>query len=240
MAQLATFCKGCCFYNQEEKCCETGYLDKFKECGSKIEWTEDGPVILRVCPSRRPLDWEHKDDADIMNRLRDEMFIYGSVLVIAKSTEGLITTIDRLSETPNIHKFNIVVVYQDGLKGIGQLCQEKITFTDFVSVRSYLDEINEVVFDASRRAKNGYLITLDSEKDFDVNMLNVLNSAVNNKLKKVLHVVGTDGLHQSATMCLLYKWLKGNLMVDMASKIQEMARTQNLESQVFTWGELHA
>ena len=238
MAQLATFCKNCCFYNNEDKSCKTGYLDKFKSCDSKIVWEEDGPVIYRVCPSRRTTDWEHKDDPNLSDLLEKEMYISGSILVIANSLDGLSKTLDELSGVENINKFNIIIVHRGAVDGLQKLCEDKITFSNFTCVKSYLDNTDELLFDAFKRVKNGYLITLDSDKDFDPGIIGVLNSAVNHKMKQVLHVIGTDGAHQSATMCLLYKWLKGDLMIDITSKIRELTETQGLESQIFTWKEL--
>lgn len=238
MAQLATFCKNCCFYNSDDKSCQTGYLDKFQDCDSKIIWEEDGPVVFRVCPSRRGLDWEHKDDPNLSDILEKEMYISGSILLIANSLDGLSKTLDELSSIENINKFNLVIVHRGAVDGMQKLCEDKITFTDFVCVKSYLDNTDELLFDAFKRVKNGYLITLDSDKDFDSGIIDVLNSAVNHKMKKVLHVVGTDGVHQSATMCLLYKWLKGDMMSDITSKIKEITETQKLEPQIFTWKEL--
>lgn len=238
MAQLATFCKNCCFYNNDDKSCKTGYLDKFKSCDSKIVWEEDGPVVHRVCPSRRTSDWEHKDDPNLSDILEKEMHISGSILVIAGSIESLSKTLDQLSGVENIDKFNIIIVHRGSMDGLQKLCEDKITYSSFMCIKSYLEDTNELMFDAFKRVRNGYLITLDSEKDFDPSIIGTLNSAVNHKMKQVLHVVGTDGVHQSATMCLLYKWLRGDLMTDITTKISELTEDQGLKSQTFTWKEL--
>jgi hypothetical protein len=166
------------------------------------------------------------------------MYISGSILLIVNSLDGVSKTLDELSSIENINKFNLVVVHRGALDGLQKLCEDKITFTDYICVKSYLDNTDELLFDAFKRVKNGYLITLDSDKDFDPGIIDALNSAVNHKMKKVLHVVGTDGVHQSATMCLLYKWLRGDLMTDITSKIKEMTETQKLEPQIFTWKEI--
>ena len=124
------------------------------------------------------------------------------------------------------------------MDGLQKLCEDKITYSSFMCIKSYLKDTNELMFDAFKRVRNGYLITLDSEKDFDPSIIGTLNSAVNHKMKQVLHVVGTDGVHQSATMCLLYKWLRGDLMTDITTKISELTEDQGLKSQTFTWKEL--
>ena len=56
---------------------------------------------------------------------------------------------------------------------------------------------------------------------------------------RLLHVCGTDGLHQSVNVSHLYKYIKGDLQFSMKYKIEEIAKEENSDPQIFTWKEIN-
>jgi hypothetical protein len=241
MVKLATFCQECCFYSNEK--CATGALDKFVSMNTPVEYTDQGPIVTRVCPYRRTEAQKSSSRSeDYLQEVMNEIHITGSIVLIAQSEQDLRTAIVKLSQVREINRFKIVVTHSTVLlaKNVLEICQELLTFTNYVCVKSLLHEPQQIIMEAFKRSKNGYLFILDASKDFDVLMIEKLNTLVNVRLIPVLHVKPVDdSYHQSATMSVIYKALNGDWGLRVSEKIEEIMQEEDVRSKVLTWEEVN-
>ena len=231
MAKLGTYCHRCGFL--EDNQCTIGYLDAFKAAGATVTQGAEGPVIDRVCVARRDQEWIENHS---LEDLHDEMYIRGSVMILVKSLEGLKNTLEKLRQIPKIERFSIIVVNTMD-ESCREFCED-IDFAEYLYIKTFLDDEGEITHDAFKRTKNGFLFILDSEENFDSQMIEKLNKAVNKDLKQVIHVKGRSGGHQSATISVLFRHVKGSLGMDISEKIEQIAKEQGVKFKVHDWGEL--
>lgn len=240
MVKLGTYCINCGFYDPSDKSCDVGYLDKFKKTDVDIHnnGLNDSPIIDRVCPARRDPEWVDENGVDL-EKLKDEMYLFGTILIVANSLVGLRSTLNSLSTIDHISNFKFLIVHKEDItiKDVEEECS-KITYTEYRCIQSFNDTDERMLFDSFRQSKNGYLFIIDSDKDFDHKMIDKINHAVNNNLTQVMHVEG-DGYHQSVTLSLLYKHFKGDLLVPIGQKLREISEEQSIEPKVFTWEQIN-
>lgn len=246
MVKLATFCQECSFYSCGSGKCQTGALEKFIQIGTQVEYTSDEnryPVIPRICPYRRTdLQHEEFDGEDYLAHVvTNEVYIAGSIVLIAENLDDLQRTIDRLSQVKRIDRFKIVVAHPSSLmaKDVMQVCNDCLTFTEYTCVKSWLAEPQQIILEAFKRSKNGYMFILDASKDFDVLMIDKLNKLVNIELMPVLHVKPVDdSYHQSVTMSVIYRTLNGDCGLRVSEKIEEIMQEENVSSKILTWEQI--
>lgn len=230
MVKLGTVCNECVFYKDK---CDLGMLEKFKERGAEIQMHDDGPRIARICPYRRTPEWS-KDLAYPSFQVYSEVYITGSIVIKARSVDGLISTIDNLNRIPKIGSFLIVVMHDDSI-AISDVkrCASRIVFSEYQCVKTFLDG-PDALNEAFKRCKNGYLFILDSEKEFDIEMIDKVNFIVNEELFQLLHIEPIDE-NQSVTSAIMYKYLNGDIIKPIGEKIKEMGG----ESMIMTWEEVN-
>lgn len=232
MVKLGTYCNECIFCKDNQ--CKLGKLEKFKERGTEVVYDEDGPKVGRVCVYRRDAEWASNIADNHHWYALDEVYISGSIVVKARSIDGLRSTIDKLNVIPKIGNFLIIILHDESLstKDVKE-CASNIALSEYQCIKTFLDG-PEATNEAFRRCKNGYLFIIDSEKDFDPEMTKKVNHLVNDELFQILHIEPIDG-NQSVTAAIVFKYFNGDIVKPIGEKIKEMGG----ESMVMTWEDVN-
>lgn len=242
MVRIGTYCGDCCFYNNFDKNCQHNILDIFKNDGSNITWDESGPSVDRVCQYKRLEEWAEKNNPiDLDHKLklcRDEIYLRGTIILIAEDLQSFTSTINRLTNIENIKNFKLIVIYRN-IKYIDILttCGNNID-SEYKIIHNVNNELEYQIYKSLEFARNGYLFIIDCSKDFDEKFIDKINHIINVKMLRLLHVIGIDGIHKSVSMIHLYKWLKGDLQCSFGDKLKDISEQENSNAQVFTWKEI--
>jgi hypothetical protein len=240
MVRLGTFCSQCCFYDSTNKSCAHKLLDVFQSRDAQVEWHEDGPSIDRICQYRRNHEWnEDKTIEEKIKLCQDHVYLTGTIAVLANNKDSLLSTITKLNSNPKISNFKFIIIYTNIKQNdLLDVCGNNIN-GQYKLVYAANNNINFQIYKSLVFAKNGYLFILDSNKIFDDNIIDKINYVVNKKLFRLLHVPGTDGLHQSVSMVHIYKWLKGDLEVEFKNKLEDISEQEKSDAQILTWKEIN-
>lgn len=242
MASIGTYCGDCCFYNNLEKTCKQNILDIFKNDGSEILWNESGPSVDRVCQYKRLDEWADKNELKTIDEkiqlCKNEIYLRGTIVLLAEDIDSLRTTVDKLATVENIKNFKILIIYRN-IKYVDILttCGSNLK-SEYKIINNINNDKPYQIYKALEFAKNGYLFIIDCQKEFDEKCIDKINYAVNIKMLRLLHVIGTDDMHQSVSMLHLYKWLKGDLECNFADKLKDIAQQEDSNAQTLTWKEI--
>lgn len=249
MVKLATFCKECCFYlpdRKDDSSCFRGYIKKFRDAGAEITISEDedsAHIIHRVCPSRRVEQWlDGRSLAEANKQLNSEIYIFGSITIIVNDIESFKTTLLKLKDVKNINRFKLVIAHGSEIQSaeIKPICQDLIDFTEYTCIKAFVFEPELIINEAFKRAKNGYILILRSDKDFDINIIDKIDNIVNRRLEKLLHIEPIDdSYHQSASMAIVYKAFKGDIGFSIGEKIRHLETEQGTDKMTMTWEEVN-
>lgn len=240
MVKLGTFCEDCCFYDKEKENCKHGLIEVFKNRGAEILWENSCPKIDRVCQYKRQLDWESdKTDEEKIELCKREVYLTGTIILIANDSQKLLDSILKLNAYQHIDEFKIIIIYKGiAYKDMLDVCGNNLK-SNYRCVKITNDEIEFQIYKALKFAKNGYLFILDTNKSFDENLIEKVNYFVNKKMFRLLHIRGTDKLHESVSMIHLYKWLKGDLETNFGDKLKDISQQENSDNQVSNWKEVN-
>jgi len=149
--------------------------------------------------------------------------------------------LQNLSKTKYIENFKVVIAHFDDVdvKQLYDYLQEQEHLEDVVAVRIYDDGEINFLDEAFKRAKNGFVITVDSQKKIDTSMLEKLQDYIYEKMKRVIYIPPSTGIHECVVFAVVYKYLKGNKFWTFEEKIQEFSKDQGLESQITSWKEIN-
>jgi hypothetical protein len=214
-------------------------LDTFRERGSEIILEDNNPVIDRVCPYRRTKDWQvDQSITEKMEICNNEVYIMGTIIVIANDIKNLSQALDRLNSFSNINRFKIIIIYNKiKYRELKDLCDEKIK-NDYKCLL-YFNELNLQIYRSLEFAKNGFLFIVDSNKEIRDDLIDKVNNLVNKKLFRVLHISNKGDLHESVNMIHIYKYIKGDLGIPIYDKLLDIEKEeQAVNSQVFDWKEV--
>jgi hypothetical protein len=250
MIKLGTKCNDCVFFEDDE--CKVYALEAFEEAGASITKENGNTVVDRVCAYKRDDNWSDLDkpyeDYDSLEKLIDEVYISGTIIVICKNdTSKLDEVLKKINGIKNSHKFKKVIVHLENVQRSSVLSVlEEYDADDYTVMQIFSESISDgqinlrsVADEAFKRAKNGYLYFIDSDKDFDDSVLDDLNSTVNIFMKRLLYVPPVDGeIHQMVCMAPLYKLLKGNKLDEIENKINIMAKSADCDNGIMTWEEV--
>lgn len=237
MAGIMTKCNGCCFFNSEDGSCKQKLHDVFREANAKVETIDGVCLIDRICQYRREDDWE--SDLSLEDKIKtcqDEVFISGTIILIADSLDSLSNAIDKLVEQKDQFKFIILyknIKYNDLLEICGN------SFEQYKLINYLTDDIAYHVHQSLKHARNGYMFILDCNKNIDGSIIDKINHVVNIQLMRLLHVPGSDGLHESVSMIHIYRWLKGDLGVSFEAKLLDISLQEESDPQILTWKEVN-
>lgn len=240
MVKLGSSCKNCCFYDEDLKDCLHGLLDVFKERGAEIEYVEEVPLMDRICQYKRPNDWHAEKTIDERVEIcGNEIYISGTIVLIADNKANLERAIKILNANSNIKNFKFIVIYKHiQYKDILDVCGNNIG-SDYKYVLTNTDDINFQIYQSLKHAKNGFLFIIDCSKEFDHLVLDKVNNMLNKKLFRILHIPGTDGVHQSVSMIHIYKWLKGDLQCSFSEKLKDISNQENSDAQILNWEQVN-
>jgi len=236
MAKLGTFCKECCFYKKENKSCQHGLIETFKQRGADVSYNEEGVVIDRVCRYRKDNDWNAgftaQEKIDAVNK---EVRITGSIILIVDDVTDLEGILKNLKDLTR-NDFNLVISYKNKLSDVLELTKSVEIPASFVKSINQEPTQEQRVHDCLKQLKNGYIFILDASKEIDYTIFDKVNYFINRLMYRVLHVKGeSDSLHHSVSMAHIYKWLNGDLIDSFANKLMNIAAEESSDPQVFTW-----
>lgn len=248
MIKLGTKCSECQFYTNKN--CSLNLFQFWEEAGAKVEHTEDDTIIDRVCLYRRTNDWmtELSDDKKVQ-QVYKEVYISGTIVLFHNNRDfdGLVKSLQELNKLEELSRFRVLVCVDEKseLFEVADVVKRTLITKDYYVIK-VCDVFNpETASDeAFKKAKNGFMFFFDSSKPFNIEIFDILNTAVNFVFKRVLFVDPGDGsLHTAVCLAPLFKMLKGNKAIDgkepILNKIREIATTQDCLEQIVTWGELY-
>jgi hypothetical protein len=237
MAGIMTKCNGCCFFNSEDGSCKQKLHDVFREADAKVETIDGVCLIDRICQYRREDDWG--SDLSLEDKIKtcqDEVYISGTIVLVADNLDSLSNAIDKLVGQKDQFKFIILyknLKYNDLLEICGN------SFKQYKLINYLTDDIAYHVHQSLKHARNGYVFILDCNKNIDGSIIDKINHIVNIKLIRLLHVPGSDGLHESVSMIHIYRWLKGDLAVSFEAKLLDISLQEESHPQILTWKEVN-
>jgi len=243
--QIGTDCKECIFF-KDPKDCKLGKISKYEKLGAEFEERDGQFLVNRVCLFRRTKEWQEDRSVEKCAEIaKKEVKICGSIVVYSSNMDELDKCFTKLSKIKYIENFKIIVAHHSQLvvRKVFDYIQSQNYFEDVIAV-----SVNEAEFhageihfldEALKRSKNGFIITLDSSKDFDEHMLDKINHYVYNEMEKLLYVAPTEEINGSVVMAVIYKFLKGNKFWDFEGKMNAIAKHQNLESQITSWDKIN-
>lgn len=241
MVNLGTICTNCCFFDEknEKSKCKHNLLEHFEKNGGIINSTDDGFSISRVCQYKRDINWNaDKSEEEKMNICKNEIYLYGTVAVISLSDN--INELDyAISKIENSDNFKFIIFYKSlKYNDLLNVCGNKLS--DYLLIHIVDDsDIKYHICKSLKSAKNGYLFIIDTSKDFDGKIIDKTNTAINKKMLRVLHIEGTDDIHESVTMAMLYKYINGDTQCLMKEKLLEISKEENSDPQIYTWKEIN-
>jgi hypothetical protein len=240
MVKLGTFCEDCCFYDKQIENCKHGLIEVFKNRGAEIIWEDSYPKIDRVCQYKRQEDWQSdKTDEEKIQLCKKEIYITGTIILLADDKETLLKSILQLNQFEHIDEFKIIVIYKGIMyKDVLNVCGNNLK-SEYRCLKTINNDIEFQIYKALKFAKNGYLFILEAGKSLDESLIDKVNNFVNRKMFRLLHIQGTDGLHQSVSMIHLYKWLKGDLGTNFGNKLKSISQQENSDHQVSNWKEVN-
>ena len=147
----------------------------------------------------------------------------------------------------NHEKFKKIIVHQENTQRSEILDITKKYFQDSTVMQIFSENVSEqgidlraIADESFKRAKNGYMIFINAEKDFEEDMLIDLNIVINQDMKRLLYIPPTDGeIHKMVCMAPLYKLLRGNKMEDIETKIRHMAETAKCDDGIMLWTDIY-
>lgn len=224
--KLATVCRNCDFYDSKTSDCSIGILERFIQAGAKVTPSIDGegPVIHRVCQYRRNKG-SYPDDLDLtLSELKKEVYIRGCIIIVAEDEDSLVNTAKALSVTKNISRFKIVVAHSQIKPSIIQeICKKELSFADYSCVKCFVFEPEQIIKEAFKRCKNGYMFVVRSSMEIDPLMIDKVNCAVNLNLERILHVEPIDdSYHMAVTSAIAYKAFRGDIGMSIAEKLRSV------------------
>jgi len=257
--QLGTDCKECIFFcNTEEapkdndtftfdiKHCKLGKISKFEEAGASFEERDGKFLINRVCNFRRTEEWqEDKSMEDCVESVKEEVKITGTIVVYAKSIEDIDKCVSKLSKIKHVENFKIIIAHYSELlvREVFDYIQSQNHFEEIFAVQVNDAEVHtgQIHFldEALKRAKNGFIFSIDAEKDFDGNIIDKIYHFLYEKMQKLLYVEETEEINGSVVMAVIYKFLKGNKFWSFKEKMEAMAKNQGIESQITSWDKIN-
>lgn len=242
MAGIETNCSDCCFYNNIQKKCQHNILHVFENNGSNIRWENSGPIIDRICQYKRSNEWliwnEIKNDDEKIQLCRNEVYLKGTIILLADDLNSFISTVEKLKTIEHFKNFKIIVIYKNiKYNKILTYCANNIN-NEYKLINIVNDDIKYQIYKSLTFAKNGYLFIIDSSKELDEKLIDKINYIINIKMLRLLHVIGSDGLHQSVSMIHLYKFLKGDLQCNFADKLKDISEEEKSDAQIFTWKDI--
>lgn len=239
MAILGTYCGNCCFCEKEPFSCQLNLLETFAARGARID--KENLTIDRICQYKRPSAWNvDKPHEERMLLCQDDVYISGTIVLIANKQENLESTILKLNKNNNIDKFTFIVIYSDmQYINVFNICGNTIR-GKYRLIHAIDKNISMQILKSLSSARNGYLFILDTNLDFDDHMIDKVDHVVNKKLFRLLHIPGSSDLHQSVSMIHLYKYIKGDLQLPFKEKIIDIAGQENSDTQILTWEQINA
>lgn len=242
MAKLGTFCSECVFYNDNK--CDNGIIEKFEAAGAEVIKTENETTIDRVCVYRRLEDWiQDKSPEEVNKVLADEVYISGSVIVLGKDLDSIEKCLTKLASVPKIKRFKIIVAHKKEMKAsdVREICEKILNDIDYICVKVF-DDINSsfIMDEGFKRAKNGYVFFIESDKDFDDIMIEEVNKAINEKLDRFIYIKPVDEtMHGAVCFSIIYKYLKGNKFYNITKKLEEYTNEQECQYLLKTWNDVY-
>jgi hypothetical protein len=243
--QIGTDCKECIFYEDPKKC-KLGKLSKFKKAGASFEERDGQYLVNRVCSFRRTEKWqEEKSIEECIESVQKEVTITGSIVVYASNMQDLDKCLSKLSNSKHSENFKIIIAHHSKLvvRDVFDYIQNQDHFEEMYAVGVNEAEVHtgEIHFldEAFKRSRNGFIICIDSSKDFDENMLDKLNHYIYNEMQKLLYVPATEEFNVTVVMAVIYKFLKGNKFWNFEEKINAVTKHQNIESQITSWDKIN-
>ena len=235
-ASIGTYCHDCCNFEPPDNC-RLDLLTMFKKRNAKIFQgvTKDGKQefgIDRVCPYFNLAELPFKNVDEFLPDIK----LKGTILLIADDVKQLEKTVDKLETMGVENNFNLLVIYKKmKMADLLRVCG-KTKFDYKCSLRTDNDIPYAVYKSACKYGKNGYLIILECDKDFDTDIINKVNDMIYHKMFRLMHVSNPNTLHESVSMLHIYKYIKGDLgEASFSKKLDTIAEEEQTESQNFTW-----
>lgn len=245
--KIGTDCMECCFFHSDNKTCHIGRLDKFVEQGAEVQDVDGKYLVERICLFRRTDAWKKSERRrrnldQAASDVSKEVQICGTIVVYADNLDSLDECFQSLRHAKYIENFNIVVAHYDDLKiqHVFNYIQKQEYLENVMAIKiNESEEGTNFLDEAIKRAKNGFVVTIDSDKRVDQTILEKLQKYVYDEMRRLIYVPPTDGVHECVIFGVIYKYLKGNRFWTFDEKIKELSKEQGLDDQITTWEKIN-
>lgn len=227
MVKLATSCENCAYKEMHGKVqtgCELKLLSKFEELGYEVSnIVNDDHVYKRVetlCMYRSP-------EKLAINDIRQKIYPKVNFVVIhpkGKTNEDLEITLNSIN---TLRYRKVIVVTEDTRFGpFVRKCKSLVDDCEVVLMieKLYKDHMYDEAF---KRCVNGYVAFVDSGTIVPDNMIDRIDSALHDDLKKIYYIQGDIPVYMAA----IYKHVKGYRNGPIMDQLQEL--------EGYTWDNLN-
>ena len=201
------------------------------------------------CNTYREEPWEiaHKGE-DLLDVVRLETTpSVGFIILIKDNIDSLEKTINSVLNQEDNNASQIVIVktgkeieYIDLIAECRNLLEEQSIDYKVQDIFSGLPEL-ESVDEAFKNISSRYYTVLESGKEAPEDLIKVIHTNVNDKLKNVGFIKGNDGINGLTAQWALHKYLYGNQGASLEKKLkegEEHDKTTPENSLIHTWDEL--
>lgn len=217
-------CEGCSF--EEGTSCSIGILENIKLESTTCEIVDGHYQFNRVCPHKNA-EGLTKEQSFEKNKLPISFIVLDDDL---EKTEGIIDKI--LSVTKGERAYSVCLVTSDNFKSFRGLADK---YHNFYVLKSFGDTREAKIRDAFLKVKNGYSIILDSSENIEQKHIDLLNTFVNEKMKRLGLVSDSPVVINNS----LFKYLKGDKVVSYKDKLSQMCEEQESAKMIHSWEEVN-
>ena len=262
---LFTSCEDCVFSGYEkdtQTSCKLNRVDKFKDKGVEIMEAYNDErefyVVKSFCNSYRNKDWgdshvDHELSVAKENQIRwNAIIIVGNGKAEAGDPEKNIAPFHDLLEKTcisikdqSIPPVAVIVSNNSDVLpfDIAHKAHEMFDRTDISFYVSNIVETNfddiQCVDDAFLKCKNGFYSVFKSGHVAKPNIIQSLNSALNEDLEKIAYVRGYDGINGTTAQAAIHKYLGGNFSLSLEEKISKICEEDGSGNLIRDWEEIH-
>jgi hypothetical protein len=227
MVTLATSCQNCAYkemHGTVQTGCQLKMLSKFEECGYEVNNIVIGDNLYKRVET---LCMFRSNEKLPVEDIRQKIYPKVNFVVIhpkGRTDEQLKTTLNSIN---NVRFRKVIVVTEEtSFAPFVRKCKEIIDNCEIVLMieKLYKDHMYDEAF---KRCVNGYVAFVDSGKEVPVDMVDRLDSAMHDDLKKVYYISGEIPVYMAA----IYKHVKGYKNGPISEQLKDL--------EGYTWSNLN-
>jgi hypothetical protein len=262
---LNTHCKDCVFARYDHESNNQIGCSLKRPQKLKVKELKDNAFVLqRFCNTHRPEEWvetlsfEERLSAEeaALKEVRPRMGFFVRLNTSASDAiSDLHRTLQSIKNMDGGPAYVVVITdkveYNEEIWGLFITCfgEKSKSKYHIVQVTDTPEEVMLLVDEAFAHAQNGWIMTVTSGEQVDLNMLNKLNTVINVEMRQIIMIEPSGNFSGLVFPAYLFKFLNGNKtkifqdeMVDGRGFIEKVkdAERRGGTNTVMTWEEFYA